>query len=99
MVFVELLSELPWEQRLYAWPWAVVYGIWTWLWLFKFESVFGSSEFAFLALILACAAHALSFLACHWSVRLRARLTCRIVDFFIIHSLLRSLNHKMLLSF
>ena len=72
----QLLRKRPVEWHAYGYPFVPVYAGWVYLRLQRFDDVFGSAEFATLALILVVALHALSFLVCKWSIRARAALTC-----------------------
>ncbi|KAI8618780.1 hypothetical protein BC830DRAFT_1208454 [Chytriomyces sp. MP71] len=72
-----LHSPLPPAQHAYTIPVALLYIGWAYLYFTSFEAVFGSHEFAMLALILAIATHVLSLLVCQWSVNAKAALTCK----------------------
>eukprot|EP00842_Homolaphlyctis_polyrhiza_P005150 jgi/Hompol1/5636/HPOL_004583-RA len=71
-----LVSPKPLHLRPYAYPFAVVYAAWAYIRIQHYERFLGSPEFAFFTFILVVALHALSFLVCLWSVKLRVLLTC-----------------------
>ena len=69
----------------FVWPFVPLYAGWGYLYFAQFESVFGSAEFANLALILLAAAQALMALSTQWSVKLRGSLTSYPMCFSVVY--------------
>ncbi|RUS35554.1 hypothetical protein BC938DRAFT_478473 [Jimgerdemannia flammicorona] len=76
IVSASLHNPLPFKWRTYIWPFAVLYPIWLYVYFFKYETYLGSEEWTFVTLGFICTSHALSFLACQWSVSVNAAFTC-----------------------
>ncbi|KAJ2783865.1 putative cation-transporting ATPase 1 [Coemansia javaensis] len=72
-----LHRRLPTAQHAYVWPFVFVYPVWLYVYTLRYDEVLGSQEFTALSLILVLGAQALVFLACQWSVNVRAALTCQ----------------------
>ncbi|KAJ2163078.1 putative cation-transporting ATPase 1 [Coemansia sp. RSA 552] len=75
-----LHRRLPRMQHAYVWPFIGVYPAWLYMYTMRYKEMLGSQEYTVLSLVVVAMAQALVFLACQWSVRVRARLTCQRVD-------------------
>ncbi|RUP50895.1 hypothetical protein BC936DRAFT_137174 [Jimgerdemannia flammicorona] len=89
IVSASLHNPLPFKWRTYIWPFAVLYPIWLYVYFFKYETYLGSEEWTFVTLGFICTSHALSFLACQWSVSVNAAFTCIKVLYGVGHWLTR----------
>ncbi|KAJ3193971.1 hypothetical protein HK101_003724 [Irineochytrium annulatum] len=74
-----LHANIPIEWHGYSYPFVPMYFLVSYVYLFEYDRLLGSKEFASLIVILALALHALVFLTCQWSINIRAWLTCRSV--------------------
>lgn len=72
--------KLPFKKHAYGYPFIPLYCIWLYLILFHYKSLFGSVEAAYVTLIALATIHALVFLMCQWSISVKAKLTCKIVN-------------------
>ncbi|KAJ3205031.1 hypothetical protein HDU67_009150 [Dinochytrium kinnereticum] len=72
-----LHSKLSWEHHGYAWPFVFVYLALLYVIFFEYDRLLGSREFMMLMVILTFAVNALVYLACQWSVSVKAWLTCK----------------------
>ncbi|KAJ3131259.1 hypothetical protein HK100_006575 [Physocladia obscura] len=71
-----LHQPVPLIRHAYSAPFSIVYLGWLYLYVALYDDLFGSKEFAMLTLILAIAANVLALLACQWSVKAKALMTC-----------------------
>ncbi|KAJ2721910.1 putative cation-transporting ATPase 1 [Coemansia sp. Benny D115] len=74
-----LHRRLPLFQHAYVWPFTAVYFGWLYIYTLRYDDFLGSQEFTALSLILMFMSQALVFLACQWSVNIKALLTCQSV--------------------
>ncbi|KAI8866746.1 P-type ATPase [Ramicandelaber brevisporus] len=80
IVRTSLHVKLPFWQRLYTWPFALLYPIWLNVYLRQYERYLGSAEFTFLSLGGLITLNILAMLACQWSVDVKTMFTCQSVN-------------------
>ncbi|KAI8975231.1 endoplasmic reticulum Ca-transporting P-type ATPase [Mycotypha africana] len=72
-----LLKPLPRVWHLYVWPFfSMLYPAFIYVYFFHYDTYLGSEEWTFVAIGGIVSLHALTFLACQWSVNLKALFTC-----------------------
>ncbi|KAF9971052.1 hypothetical protein BGZ73_006069 [Actinomortierella ambigua] len=72
-----LHTRLPRIQHLYAWPFMILYPLWTFVYFFKYDDWIKSEEITFVTLGSLLTINALLFLAGQWSVSIKAAVTCK----------------------
>ncbi|KAG0237008.1 hypothetical protein BGW41_000300 [Actinomortierella wolfii] len=72
-----LHTRLPRIQHLYAWPFLILYPLWTFAYFFKYDEWIKSEEITFVTLGSLITINALLFLAGQWSVSIKAIVTCK----------------------
>ncbi|KAI7902263.1 uncharacterized protein BX663DRAFT_474233 [Cokeromyces recurvatus] len=72
-----LLRPLPKHWHMYVWPFvSMFYPVFIYVYFFKYDVYLGSEEWTFVSLGSILTLHVLTFLACQWSVNIKALFTC-----------------------